>query len=268
MSEPIRLNPPAGFVPYGGAGKSYQPSAERVDGQSVHYFGQCGLGPWGFGMYVFRQAGSNQASYIRYKDGPVMAGRGELAVGGDGRLYVTGSESDRDQVAVVYEVPGFVPFGAVKPSPSVPGVDERLAALEARVSSLERRLGAVEGVAAKANERALNALSQLAGGVFVRADTLVDRVNEIIWNSGKVVDRIYAEASNAQSGLAGVIRAIALQEARAFVEELWRRWTTYEDHRLFDVVWDRGVKLLRYKERSGKSADQLPVNDPANLGGD
>ena len=38
-----------------------------------------------------------------------------------------------------------------------------------------------------------------------------------------------------------------------------------ETQRLLNLLWDRAVKLLRYKEQSGKTAAQLPINDPKNL---
>ncbi len=55
------------------------------------------------------------------------------------------------------------------------------------------------------------------------------------------------------------------QLIRSHLEEQWQAWVTYADRRLLNLIWDRTVKLLRYKESSGKTAAQLPVNDPANL---
>lgn len=328
----IRLNPPKGYRPYG-ANAGYAPSGEIVDGLPVHWFAQCGWGPsddnGGFGDWVMKQVGDRQAEFIFYKSHDVMDGRGDLVIGSDGKLYITGNESDSDKLPIAYEVPGYVPVSqgtlelvavgdeAVKALlAEVNALKARIASLEAKpapvtdLSPITKRLSAVEGVAAKANERALNALTQMANGVYVRSADLAGIVNDIIWNSGKVVDRIYAELSNAGSGLAALVKSMvgtgsggidqpardianeALTKAgdarklaeqavetaqdkvdllqvadyvQATLNALWRDWVTYKDPRLLNLLWDRAVKLLRYKEKSGKTAEQLPVNDPKNL---
>ena len=133
--------------------------------------------------------------------------------------------------------------------------------------------------------------SQRAGSISVIGATWFTRA----------LDRMYAEVSNEQSGVSGAIKALvaklvptaaqpidlaplagrvasvetALKDRPTFndVAELlrkwfdaqWQAWVAYTDKRLLNLIWDRSVKLLRYKETSGKSAAQLPVNDPKNL---
>lgn len=105
----VRMRNPSGWKNYGGVGKGYQPSANGFD-----YFYVCGTRNGIFGMYVLRQSmsGNEPAVFVEYT-GPLMTGRGEMYVGGDGRLYVTGHTSDTDVTPRVETVPGFVPFGNV-----------------------------------------------------------------------------------------------------------------------------------------------------------
>src|SRR5512138_875814 len=77
-AAPVKLNPPDGFDPYRGADKSYAPSNEVVNGLRVHYFSQSGKGPQGFGVYVFRQIGTNRAEPVTFTTGPLPEGRGDL----------------------------------------------------------------------------------------------------------------------------------------------------------------------------------------------
>lgn len=108
-----KLRKPSGFKPYGGVGKDYQPAADNFE-----YWVMCGVGPQGFGMYVMRQTkgGTEPATYVPYP-APLMSGRGGFSLGGNGVLYVTGSNSDSDQEGRAEPVAGFVPFvvGTVPP---------------------------------------------------------------------------------------------------------------------------------------------------------
>lgn len=145
------------------------------------------------------------------------------------------------------DVPGFTPRASgTSGGTSDAALAQRVANLELKLSQLQAgasqdsrvpgiltRLSAVEGVAAKANERGQNALTQL----------------------GKLV-----------IPPAGVSRDEAWQLAIDAIEEKFKQWVGYKaDPRLLNLLWDRAVKLLRYKEQSGKTAAQLPINDPKNL---
>lgn len=179
-------------------------------------------------------------------------------------------------------------------------LEGRIAALESQLAALTKRVGATEGVANKANDRALNALTQL-GADFVRKDALTGLVNELIWNGGKVVDRIYAEAADAKTGLGGLIRSLVSasvggngidQAARDIANEALKRATdaktvagqatagvsdavkagidtwlaesiAYTDKRLLNLMWDRGVKLARFLKVPG--AATAPINDQKNI---
>lgn len=305
----IRLNPPKGYRPYG-ANVNYAPSGEVVDGLPVHYLAQCGWGPGGFGDYVFRQVGNRQAEYIFYKGANIsdpMDGRGDLVVGDDGKLYITGQESDDDKLPAVYEVPGYVPVSkgtlnlTLVGDASVQALLTELNALKERVASLEsrpaavtdlspvtKRLDAIEPVANKANERALNALTQLsklpAPGIS----------RDEAWQIA--ADRAYVEVTTEGSGVRNAIKALVQPAQPADLTALTARVTEveaglklrptggevvgiaqqvingwleasrkYADKVLLNLMWDRTVKLLRYKERTGKTAEQLPVNDQTNL---
>lgn len=312
MSTPIRLNKPKDFTPYRGADKSYQPSAEVVSGQPVHWFSQCGTGPWGFGVYVFRQVGGNQATYVRYKDGAVadvMDGRGDLDVGGDGVLYVNGSETDADATAEAYPVPGYVPFrnSAGQPvSPPVNYNDPRVPALEARIAALEAalnglrgtdaalttRVGRVEGqVASKIDSPTAEAIAwQKAGDRMfgeVTGDTATRHAIEqvvqaaasrIVVATTDDTARAQARAAHqtaneahetASTALAEVMKKTTPQEVERHVQDGITAWLeasiAYIDTRLLNLLWDRAVKLLRFKESNGKTAAQLPINDPKNI---
>src|SRR5690242_13030463 len=90
MSLHAKLNPPAGYRPYG-ANVGYAPSGEVIDGLPVHWFSQCGWGPAtdndGFGHWVMKQVGTRRAEFAWYKTFPaadVVDGRGDLVVGDDG----------------------------------------------------------------------------------------------------------------------------------------------------------------------------------------
>lgn len=299
----IKLIPPAGFDPYGGTSKSYQPSAD-----GAHFFSQCGRGPQGFGQYVFRQVGNNPAQYVNY--GPLLAGRGVLCLGGNGKLYVVASLNDQDELAWAFEVPGFVPFTSGGSSVPVEGGSN------VDLSAIEARIAAVETLARQANDRA-NYAAERANYVKGLLEPIWQAINELrvrpvgisrdeAWQIA--ADRTYVEVSNPQSGVAGAIlalvrslvgeqstesrpvvdsetraiaeaalaeareakadsatrvsedqaKAIAQQEAHNYFEALWQRFVSYTDRRLYNVIWDRGVRLLEYAGLVQKG--KLPVN--------
>lgn len=259
----------------------------------------------GFGHYVFKQVGERKAEYMRYNGADVMDGRGDLYIAGNGKLYVTGNESDNDKLPSVYEVPGYVPFGSVvtfigSGAPAAGGTSDP--ALAAQVASLAQQLAQVQAQAKAALERA-NYVKGVFDPVWGRLDAVEKRPVGISRDDAwqLAADRMYAEVSNEQSGVSGAIKALvaklvptaaqpidlaplagrvasvetALKDRPTFndVAELlrkwfdaqWQAWVAYTDKRLLNLIWDRSVKLLRYKETSGKSAAQLPVNDPKNL---
>ena len=108
----MKLNHPKWFEPFGGASKSYYPSAD-----GSHFFAQQGGGNLGFGMYVFRQVGTAVAEMVEY--GELMDGRGVLTLGGNGVLYLSGSYKKDRGAATVLVVPKYVRFTNAGPMPVV-----------------------------------------------------------------------------------------------------------------------------------------------------
>ena len=344
-----KLNPPVGFRPYG-ATQGYAPSGEVVDSLPVHWFSELGWGPApdndGFGHYAFRQVGERQAEYAFYKEGSkdVMDGRGDLVIGPDGYLYITGNESDADKFTSAYRVPGYVPIVDVGTggSADTAALYSRVAALELRLSQLAigattdprvdgltSRVTNVEAVAAKANERGWNALTQLVD-VWAALKTRIGR--DDAWQLA--ADRCYVEVTTEGTGVRSAIKALivagstvdqpardlanlatrraadaeqlaalarsdvtatsarlltaedainslrgsvvfleqatlsvstVVSLARQAVDEWFAASVAYTDKRLKNLLWDRAVRLLRYKESKGLRADQLPVNDQSEL---
>lgn len=278
--EIVELNHPGDFDTYRGADKSHMTSNERVNGQWVHFFSQCGKGPRGFGVHVFKQVGAKgQAEYVWYTNGPLLQGRGDMDLDADGTLQVNGSWSDSDEDAVSCPVPGYVPFGnlitilnSVGGGGSGPVVD---------TSALEARLAAVEKLAQKALDRANYVKSASVDPLWAEVGALKERPVGISRDEAwkLAADRQYAELTTEGSGVREALDAIiraAVQDALAGAQNVaaevqkaldaqWQAWVSYTDRRLLNLLWDRAVKLLRYKERTGKPADQLPINDPKNL---
>ncbi len=268
----IRLNPPAGYRPYG-ANQSFALSAETVNGQPVYYFAQEGWGystqNGGFGEYVFRQVGNGQAEYVRYNGADVPDGRGDLYIAGNGKLYITGNESDDDKLPSVYEVPGFVPFGSVAYISGAQAVgsadtsllEGRIAALEGQFAALTKRVSATEGVANKANERGQNALTQLGAlpKVLSRDEVWQLAGDRVFADTNAALEAIRADIKLRPTG--GDVVGIAQQVINGWLNAS----IAYADKRLLNLLWDRAVKLLRYKESTGKTAAQLPINDQSNI---
>ena len=86
MSAPIRLNPPAGYKPYGGANQDYEPSAERVV-----YVDDAGALRQGFLVETWSRA-RNQLDHT--------------LVGGDGAVVSVERRTNNDRYNVFVEDPG------------------------------------------------------------------------------------------------------------------------------------------------------------------
>lgn len=205
------LNPPAGFVAYGGVSKNSYPSNEPGN---VRYFAQCGRGPTGFGVYVFRQAGPDAiATIVNY--GPMMPGRGMLSLAGNGVLEVHGSY-DGSNCTTTFTVPGYVRFTdkapAAVPIPVVnmtQDVDARRMAGEAQETARD-----ADRTAQQARTLAQQIQQQLSQ-VAARPGMTDQRVIEIIWNSHKVQDLVYAELTNPKSGIASAISQMIAAQIKA-----------------------------------------------------
>jgi hypothetical protein len=212
----IKLNPPKGYRPYG-ANQSFVVSAEVVDGLPVYFFAQEGWGYStdndGFGEYVFKQVGDRRAEYVYYNGLDVPDGRGDLYTPGNGRLYITGNESDSDKLPSIYEVPGYVPFGGtvyVGGGSTTGGGDT--AALELKVAQLEQQLAGALDLARKAMERA-NYVKSIYEPVWVTLEELENRPVGISRDDAWVLgpQSVYADLMQPQSGIAGQVRDIARQ---------------------------------------------------------
>jgi hypothetical protein len=167
----MKLNPPAGYKIYGGTSASYYPSAD-----GSHFFSQCAEGPRGFGIYIFRQVGDGIAKDVPY--GPLLPGRGVLTLGGNGVLYISGSDSNK--TVFTHVVAQYVRYGATSqppvsiPAPVVLTSDDTARALAAQ--------------AYKESNRANQRIDKLP------APTTHEQIGAIAW--GKANDAIYASATS------------------------------------------------------------------------
>jgi hypothetical protein len=174
----MRLNSPKGYELFAGVEPSYQPGAD-----GWHWFAQWCKGPEGGGMYVFRQENETAvAKPVPY--GPLMPGRGMFSLGGNGVLYVTGS--DKGNAPLVYTVPGFSRFTSAGPKvqtiPVVtPVIDEDARAMASRAAT----------DAAKASEKADRANDRLDN--LKPVEPVSDaHIADIAWT--KAHDAIFASA--------------------------------------------------------------------------
>lgn len=322
-----RPNPPGGEW-YGGAPINSIFDADGIEYQAgnVSFKGLPEGDPERFRFCVYRVDPDGTMHRLPLEDDKDhVAGRGFAYVDdsdGEGRYSCTEGKGHYDGV-----IPGFKPIvsGHLELSATgdaaVQALLNEISTLKARIVRLEqqaapqvdlspvyKRLGAVEGVANKANDRGLNALTQLAEKVYPRLDQAVSR--DQAWQLA--ADRVYAEVTTdtaVRRAIEEIVRAAAAkivvattdEQARAQAdsaqqiaseahetataalaeamqkttpEEVDRRvasgitaWLeasiAYVDRRLLNLLWDRGVKLVRYLKVPG--ADKAPVNDPNNI---
>lgn len=284
-----------GIQPYGGADLSV---AFSGDGSIFWSFQSLG----DHGQVVMRQVPGQGHSTLALAPG--VSGRGKLQVGLDG-LYLAAwndrenNGSNRNCPAAVYRVPGFVApaGGGGEVFTVVPSPPADVAALEAKIVDLERRLSEATALASAAMDRA-NYVKGLVDDANARLGEVAARSVGIsrdeAWGLAK--DSLYVELGVSNSGVYNRVKAIAqdvvpatgadvtelrnavtlLEKTRPTLDDvrreiqnalatLWQGWSTYTDKRLLNLIWDRTVKLLRHKESAGKTAEELPVNDPANL---
>ena len=167
-----KLRKPAGFDPYGGVGKDYQPSADGNE-----YWAMCGKGPQGFGMYVMRQSqnGSEAATFVQYP-APLMSGRGSFSLGGNGVLYITGSNSDSDELGRAEPVAGFVPFVAGNAPPVSIVVDQTARDMAQNAAGVAANAAGRVGAA----ESAANSARDAASGAAKIANAALGKANEAL----------------------------------------------------------------------------------------
>jgi len=181
-----KLRVPKGYIPYKGAGKSFEPSAD-----GTHWFAQCADGPLGFGMYVFRQRaiGIEPAEVIPYA-APLMQNRGELVLGGDGVLYVTGGTSDSDAIARAEPLAGFVPYvrgtAVQPPAPPAPSTTDTVA--RAAIAALQTRVVALEQGTQRLASRVQTTESAIAD---IRATLKV--VYDVMWQNALDAAYLFAK---------------------------------------------------------------------------
>lgn len=285
MSLIFTLNPPSDFAPYGGTDKSLQPSNETENGQRVWFASQCGHGPDkrgenGFGVYVFRQVGQGQARYVDY--GGFLQGRGDLGVSGDGVLFVNGSYGSNDNRGVAFSVPGYVPFTSGGTAPVIvtaPSGGDQSAALLAA----SQALATAQNALTRANyvKTLLDPLNGRVGAVEARAVGVTrdevwsiagDRIYNDLTVSGPLREAIVVggidqqardRAAYAVERVNEVANAVAAKAdtatVQAIINDQWVRWVSYVDRRLFNILHDRGVRLLEFAGLVPKG--KLPVND-------
>lgn len=181
-----KLRVPKGYITYKGAGKSFEPSAD-----GTHWFAQCADGPLGFGMYVFRQRaiGIEPAEVMPYA-APLMQNRGELVLGGDGVLYVTGGTSDSDAIARAEPLAGFVPYvrgtAVQPPAPPAPSTTDTVA--RAAIAALQTRVVALEQGTQRLASRVQTTESAIAD---IRATLKV--VYDVMWQNALDAAYLFAK---------------------------------------------------------------------------
>ena len=166
-------------------------------------------------------------------------------------------------------MPGYVPFGSVAYISGAQAVgsadtsllEGRIAALEGQLAALTKRVSATEGVANKANERGQNALTQLGAlpKVLSRDEVWQLAGDRVFADTNAALEAIRADIKLRPTG--GDVVGIAQQVINGWLNAS----IAYADKRLLNLLWDRAVKLLRYKESTGKTAAQLPINDQSNI---
>jgi len=144
-------------------------------------------------------------------------------------------------------------------------------------------LGQLSGISARAQAIA-QTVANGEGGIDQTARDIANAALTKTSDNRKLIEQLngvdqalnirLANAENAALDLKGAVDFIektlptmddVAQHVQSYFHAQWKSWVTYADPSLLNLLWDRTVKLLRYKERTGKTAEQLPVNDPNNL---
>jgi hypothetical protein len=144
-----------------------------------------------------------------------------------------------------------------------------------RITAAEQRAAAAETAAKAALDRA-NYVKSVFDPVWGRLDSLDARPVGISRDEAWKLagDRVFAETAAKLDGLRQDVTRLdstslkaedVLRIAKQAISEWFEASRRYVDRALLNLMWDRAVKLLRYKESTGKTAAQLPVNDQTNL---
>ena len=160
-------------------------------------------------------------------------------------------------------------------------IDDVWSKAMSRVEGVERQVaGKIDGATAesiaweKGKQATFYEVATEGSGTHLAIEDLIRRMVNAGTGSGSAVDeqaRKGADAAlrEAQEALAEAQRRPTLDDVsrsfREWMDSQWQEWVTYTDRRLLNLIWDRSVKLLRYKESNNKTAEELPINDPDNL---
>lgn len=250
------------------------------------------LEPWS-GLYLVAWTGAaGQAVRWRLDEfqTPTMAGNG-APVEGDVSALIARLEAAERRIAELEARPSVVDVlqtatqavniatGAYNKAKLA--VDDLWGKFAPRVEALEQRPGGVsrDDVWALAGDRVYADLGNAQSGISSRVGILARAAVGALTLPSDLTALIngVARANEQVNSLGNRVVAVETELQKRPTEgdlfRLWRKWTdiqwenwvTYTDKRLLNLLWDRAVKLLRYKERTGKTAEQLPVNDPKNL---
>lgn len=199
------------------------PKSVAFSGDGKIYFAQQGWVNKQFGMYVLVQDNATSRARVYPYRSPILQGQGGFNETG-GSLWLDANLDDNNKGSIVVRIDAFVPTATGGGVVTVPIPDQ-----EAR------------------------RLAQQALDTANKASKQVESV-------GKSLVELYDDVRVVEKQVEGLPEGPQIwQKIQDALFDQKNRWLSYQDPFLFNVLWDRGVRLLEKTKLIAK--DSIPVND-------